>query len=138
MDRLMAIDYGEKRIGIALTDPLKMFSKPYKVLDNSGKQKFVSDLKEIIKEQNVSKVILGHPLGESGQETKKTLEVQKIHNLLCKNLDIEVVLHDERFTTVDANNELKKLGYNYLEAKKVIDMVAASMILKSFMERYNI
>lgn len=136
MDRLLAIDYGEKRIGIALSDPLKMFSKPFKVLSNSGKQKFIAELKDLIREQSVSKVILGHPLGESGQETKKTLEVQKIHKLLVKSLDVEVILHDERFTSVDANNELKKLGYNYMEAKKVIDMVAASMILKSYMERY--
>jgi putative Holliday junction resolvase len=136
MDRLLAIDYGEKRIGIALSDPLKMFSKPFKVLSNSGKQKFIAELKDLIREQSVSKVILGHPLGESGQETKKTLEVLKIHKLLVKSLDVEVILHDERFTSVDANNELKKLGYNYMEAKKVIDMVAASMILKSYMERY--
>ncbi len=136
MDRLLAIDYGEKRIGIALSDPLKMFSKPFKVLSNSGKQKFIAELKDLIREQSVSKVILGHPLGESGQETKKTLEVLKIHKLLVKSLDVEVILHDERFTSVDANNELKKLGYNYMEAKKFIDMVAASMILKSYMERY--
>lgn len=134
MDRLMAVDYGEKRIGIALTDPLKMFAKPFLVLENIGKQKFLSDLKDLIKEQNVSLLILGYPLGESGQKTKKTLEIIKIHKLLVNNLEIKVILHDERFSTVDANNELKRLGYNYMEAKKVIDMVAASMILKSYLE----
>ncbi len=135
MDRLMAIDYGEKRIGIALSDPLKMFSKPFKVLANSGKNKLIADLNDLVKEQSVSKIILGHPLGESGQETKKTQEIMKIHKLLVNKLDVEVILQDERFTTVDANNELKKLGYNYMEAKKVIDMVAASLILKTYMER---
>lgn len=134
MNRLMAIDYGERRIGIALSDPLKIFAKPFKVLENKGKKIFLSDLKNLIKEQNVSEIILGYPLGESGQQTKKTLEIIKLHKFLLNNIEIKITLHDERFTTVDANNELKKLGYNYMEAKKVIDMVAASLILKSFME----
>lgn len=135
MDRLLAVDYGEKRIGIALSDPLKMFSKPFIVLENQGKVKFLAELKDIIKEQNVSLVILGHPLGESGQQTKKTIEVEKVFKYLKKNIQEDVILHDERFSTVDANNELKKLGYNYMDAKKVIDMVAASMILKSYMDK---
>ncbi len=130
----MAIDYGEKRIGIALSDPLRMFAKPFKVLENQGKQKFLSDLKTLISQQTVSQIILGYPLGESGQETKKTLEIIKVHKFLLNNLDITITLHDERFSTVDANNELKKMGYNYIDAKKVIDMVAASLILKSYME----
>lgn len=137
MTRLMAIDYGEKRIGIALTDPLKMFAKPFKVLENSGKKKFLSDLKELIQEQNVSEIILGYPIGESGQQTKKTLEIIKLHKFLSKNLETKIILHDERFSTVDANHELKRLGYNYMEAKKVIDMVAASLILKSYLEGLN-
>ncbi len=133
----MAIDYGEKRIGIALTDPLKMFAKPFQVLENKGKQIFLSDLAVLIKEQCVSEIILGYPLGESGQQTKKTLEIIKLHKFLVKNLDIKITLHDERFSTVDANNELKRLGYNYMQAKKVIDMVAASLILKSYLEELN-
>lgn len=134
MTRLMAIDYGERRIGIALTDPLKMFSKPYKVLENKGRKQFLEELEEIIREQNVSKIILGYPIGESGQITKKTLETEKLHKFLTGKLSVEIILHDERFSTIDANEELKKLGYNYMEAKKVIDMVAASMILKSYLK----
>ncbi|MFA7056037.1 MAG: Holliday junction resolvase RuvX [Candidatus Cloacimonadales bacterium] len=134
MNRIMAIDYGERRIGIALTDPLKIFSKPYLVLENKGKKLFLEELEEIIKEQNVSEVILGYPLGESGQITKKTAEIEKLHKFLSNNLSVEIILHDERFSTIDANEELKKLGYNYMDAKKVIDMVAASMILKSYLK----
>ncbi len=134
MNRLLAIDYGEKRIGIALTDPLKIFAKPFQVLENKGKQKFLSDLKTIIVEQSVSEIILGYPLGESGQQTKKTLEIIKLHKFLSNNLETKIILHDERFSTVDANSELKRLGYNFMDAKKVIDMVAASLILKSYLE----
>ena len=134
MTRIMAIDYGERRIGIALTDPLKMFAKPYIVLENKGRRQFLEELEEIIKEQSVSEIILGYPIGESGQTTKKTLEIEKLHKFLSGKLSVEIILHDERFSTIDANEELKKLGYNYMEAKKVIDMVAASMILKSYLK----
>ena len=134
MFRVMAIDYGEKRIGIALTDPLKIISRPFIVLENKGKKKFIEDIRTIIKEQNVGEVVLGYPLGHDGQKTKKTLEILKLHEFMNKQLDFEVILHDERFSTIEANGELKKLGYNYMEAKKVIDMVAASMILKSYMQ----
>lgn len=134
MTRIMAIDYGARRIGIALTDPLKMFAKPYIVLENKGRTQFLEELEEIIKEQNVSEIILGYPIGESGQTTKKTLEIEKLHKFLSGKLSVEIILHDERFSTIDANEELKKLGYNYMEAKKVIDMVAASMILKSYLK----
>ena len=82
----------------------------------------------------MSEVILGYPLGESGQITKKTAEIEKLHKFLSNNLSVEIILHDERFSTIDANEELKKLGYNYMDAKKVIDMVAASMILKSYLK----
>ncbi len=134
MFRVMAIDYGEKRIGIALTDPLKIISKPFCVLENKGKKQFIEDLEDLIKKQNVGDIVLGYPLGHDGQQTKKTLEVLKIHEYLNKHLDQEVKLQDERFTTVEANEELKKMGYNYMEAKKVIDMVAAYMILKSYVQ----
>jgi len=134
MTRIMAIDYGARRIGIALTDPLKMFAKPYIVLENKGRRQFLEELEEIIKEQSVSEIILGYPIGESGQTTKKTLEIEKLHKFLSGKLSVEIILHDERFSTIDANEELKKLGYNYMEAKKVIDMVAASMILKSYLK----
>lgn len=133
MYRIMAIDYGEKRIGIALSDPLKMFAKPFIVLENKGKKKFVEDLNVIIDEQKVGEVVLGYPLGEAGQETQKTKEVIKVHHFLNSQLELEVKLFDERFSTVDANEELKKMGYNYRDARKVIDMVAASVILKRYL-----
>ncbi|OQY37759.1 MAG: Holliday junction resolvase RuvX, partial [Candidatus Cloacimonetes bacterium 4572_65] len=119
------------------TDPLKIICKPYIVLQNKGKKQLVEELAQIIKEKAVGEIILGYPLGHDGQKTKKTLEIIKVHKFLMKELNHEIILHDERFSTIEANTELKKLGYNYMDAKKVIDMVAASMILRSYMGGLN-
>lgn len=131
----MGIDYGEVRIGIALTDPLRIISKPYKVLiNNTG---FFSELKQILRKEDVRKIILGLPLNLAGDDSKKTLEVRAFKELLEAEVDIPVIFYDERYTTAEATDELKKMGYDSKERKKVIDMMAASIILKNYMEDYS-
>ena len=130
--RLMGIDFGEVRIGIALSDPLQIISQPFKVIPNGDKT--IYKIQEIIKTEEVGKIILGLPLNLDGEDTKKTLEVREFSKILKSNVDIPVIFWDERYTTVEANEELKQMGYGIAESRKVIDKVAASIILKSYME----
>lgn len=134
MNRILAIDYGEKRIGLALSDPMQIISKPFKTLPFKSKLNLVENLLEIIHEQQVELVILGLPLGVEGQETKKTLETRKVGEFLQGQLPVPVMLWDERFSTVEANRELKRMGYDYIKAREFVDAVAASMILRSYLE----
>ena len=131
--RIMGIDYGEVRVGIALSDPLQIISRPYKVLANSDDSLFV-ELNEIIKSENVGKIILGLPLNLEGKDSPKTLEVRKFAEELKKKVPVAVEFFDERFTTVEANEVLKNMGINIRESRKVIDKIAASLILKSYLE----
>lgn len=130
--RLMGIDFGEVRIGIALSDPLQIISQPYRVIPNDDDT--ISEIKNIIKSEEVRKIILGLPLNLDGEDTKKTLEVREFSEVLKNNVDIPVIFWDERYTTVEANEELKHMGYGIAESRKVIDKVAASIILKNYME----
>ncbi|MCD6177125.1 MAG: Holliday junction resolvase RuvX [Candidatus Cloacimonetes bacterium] len=130
--RLMGIDFGTVRIGIALSDPLQIISQPFKVIPNT--ENTISEICKIIKSEKVGKIILGLPLNLDGEDTKKTLEVRKFSEMLESNIDIPVIFWDERYTTVEANEYLKQMGYNIAKSKKVIDKVAASIILKSYME----
>ena len=130
--RLMGIDFGEVRIGIALSDPLQIISQPYRVIPNNDNT--ISEIKNIIKSEEVRKIILGLPLNLDGEDTKKTLEVREFSEVLKSNVDIPVIFWDERYTTVEANEELKHMGYGIAESRKVIDKVAASIILKNYME----
>ncbi len=128
----MGIDFGEVRIGIALSDPLQIISQPYRVIPNDDDT--ISEIKNIIKSEEVRKIILGLPLNLNGEDTKKTLEVREFSEVLKSNVNIPVIFWDERYTSVEANEELKHMGYGIAESRKVIDKVAASIILKNYME----
>ncbi|HNX01444.1 MAG TPA: Holliday junction resolvase RuvX [Candidatus Cloacimonadota bacterium] len=134
MSRILAIDYGEKRIGLALSDPMQIFSKPYKVVQFKSKKDFIENVLEVIKEQDVELVVLGLPWGFEGQETKKTLEVRKFGEYLQTQIPVPLKFWDERLTTSEANAELKKMGYDYIKAREFVDAVAASLILRSYLE----
>jgi len=130
--RLLAIDYGEKRVGIALSDPMRTISKPYRVLANAAG--FWEELNSIIKSEKVGRIILGLPLNFEGEDTQKTREVRAFGEELTRRVDIPWEFYDESFTSQDANQSLKTMGYSVKESRKVIDMVAAALILRNYLE----
>jgi putative holliday junction resolvase len=130
--RLLAIDYGEKRIGLAISDPLRTIGRPYQVLSN--KPGFFADLQAIITQENVGRLIIGLPLNFSGNDTQKTREVRTFANELSTHIDIPWEFVNESFTTQDANEALKSMGLNIKDSKKVIDKVAAALILQHYLE----
>jgi len=130
--RLMGIDFGEVRIGIALSDPLQIISQPFLVLANN--ENTINEIQTIIKTEKVGKIILGLPQNLDGEDTKKTLEVREFAEKLKNNVDVPLFFWDERYSSVEANEQLKKMGYTVSESRKVVDKVAASIILKSYME----
>lgn len=135
LSRLLAIDYGEKRIGLALSDAMRMFAKPYDTIANVSFENTLQKLNEVIKEQHVGTVIVGIPWGVEGNETEKTKETMAFLELLKQQLSVPVIGADERYTTSEANQILKEMGYDWKKARKVIDSVAACMILKGYLER---
>ena len=130
--RLMGIDFGEVRIGIALSDPLQIISQPFLVLANNDNT--INEIQNIIKTEEVEKIILGLPQNLDGEDTKKTLEVREFAEKLKSNIDVPLFFWDERYSSVEANEQLKQMGYTILESRKVVDKVAASIILKNYME----
>ncbi|MCK4694582.1 MAG: Holliday junction resolvase RuvX [Candidatus Cloacimonetes bacterium] len=134
LSRIMGIDYGSVRIGIALSDPMQIISRPYKVILNKGKEVFF-EIKEIIESQNVGKVVLGLPYKLDGGDSEKTIEVREFEKHLKEVISIPIILWDETYTTSDANEILKEMGYNTRESRKVVDKIAASIILKDFLDR---
>ncbi|HNV63094.1 MAG TPA: Holliday junction resolvase RuvX [Candidatus Cloacimonas acidaminovorans] len=133
--RILALDYGEKRIGIALSDPNRIFSKPLCVLSNKGFEQLVEELKKLITLHQVTLLIIGIPYAIDGSITPKTEECQQIMNRLKDVLSIPVEGFDERYSTWEANEELKKMGYNWRQAKEIKDAMSAAMILKEFLNQ---
>lgn len=131
MGRLLGIDYGTVRIGLALTDPMQIIASPFKSIN--GKGDYISELKEIVKENEVEKIILGYPMGLSGNKTQKTLEVDKFCEEL-KVLGLEVVFWDESFTSVQAHDTIRKLGKKASKNKEKVDPIAASIMLSDYLK----
>ncbi|GAB1468950.1 Holliday junction resolvase RuvX [Candidatus Cloacimonadota bacterium] len=132
--RILAVDYGEKRIGLALSDPMRMFAKPYMVLVNSGLEDTINTIKGLITQNSISLVIVGMPYAIDGTFTPKTTETKAFAVELGKVLSVPVTDYDERYSTCDADDELKKMGYTWQESRKVKDAMAACMFLKEYLE----
>ena len=128
----MGIDHGAVRVGIAISDPMQIIARPYKVIINNDG--LLDEITSIIKKENIGKIIIGLPLNLAGEDTQKTKEVRNFAEKLKKDISIPVILWDERYTTVEANEALQEMGYNIHESKDVIDKVAASLILRNYLE----
>jgi putative Holliday junction resolvase len=132
MYRILAIDYGEKRIGMALSDPMQTIGRPYRVLAND--ESFWQELAAIISSEQVGRIVIGLPLNFEGEDTRKTLEVREFTKQLAEKTAIPWEFVNESFTSQDANAALKQMGYNVRESRKVIDKIAAALILRNYLE----
>lgn len=138
MSRILAIDHGSVRIGLAISDQLRMFAKPLKTIANKGFKPVLKELEQIIREQDVGLIILGMPWAIDGSDTPKTLEVKAFGEKLKKQIEIELIVWDERYSSAEADEELSKLRYDHKRKKELRDAMAAAMILKSYLERDGI
>jgi putative Holliday junction resolvase len=135
MTRILAIDYGEKRIGLALSDPLRMFAKPFQTLPNLSYENTLLVITRIISEQQVGDIVIGIPWSLDGEKSPKTIETLAFIEKISADLSVPVTGWDERYSTSEANDLLKAMGYNWKKARTVIDAMAACLILKRFMEK---
>lgn len=131
--RIMGIDYGEKRIGLALSDPLLTFAYPFKTLDNDSK--FWIEFLKIIDEESVKKIILGHPSARYGSSKSLNLKVTLFKNELERKLNVEVILWDETYTSSIAAEKIiesvpKKKNRR---DKGLIDRNSAAIILQEYL-----
>jgi putative Holliday junction resolvase len=134
LNRLLAIDYGLKRIGVALCDPLLTFAYPFKTILND--QNLLKDLKKIIGEQSVIKIILGLPVKENGEPASISQEVLKFKSRLESIFKIEVILRDERYTSSIAQEIISKTETKKTKRREkgLIDRSAAAVILQDYLD----
>ncbi len=134
MNRVLAIDYGQKRIGIAMSDPLKIIAKPYDIIENTCKDLVFLTLDEIIVQKNVDVLVIGLPKNMNGSIGFQAKEVQayfKDYN--HENLK-KIVYIDERNSSTLATDVLRENGLNEKKQRKIKDAYAASIILKDYLE----
>lgn len=132
MKRILGIDYGEKRVGLALSDLLQMIASPFKTIPNNSS--LLLSLKNIIDEREVEKVVVGMPIGMKGQETRQTKLVKAFVTRL-EDCHISVELEDERLSSVSAEKSLILQGIKTGHNKGLIDQTAAAIILQLYLDR---
>jgi len=130
----MGIDFGEKRIGIALSDPLYTFAYTFVTLQNSAS--IVFDLKKIISEKNVTKIILGMPSTRFKSSEKLSEKVLKLKSEIETMLRIEVILWDEEYSSVIATERVKESVTKKSKRKNkgLIDAQSAAVILQEYLD----
>lgn len=135
MKRILGIDYGDVRVGLAISDPLGYTAQGMDTLVTNGSDKlFISSIQNIIKEYDVSDVVIGYPRNMDGTLSKKT---DKVDTLIPKLEKLGVTVHkvDERLTTVSSYNTMRELGISQKKKNKFADKLAATYILEVFMNK---
>ncbi len=131
----MGLDFGSRRIGIALSDPEGTIASPHDSLERQGLAKDVAALCELAREREVGEIVVGLPVhldGRRGPEAKAAREFAK---RLAEATGLPVDTFDERWTTVEAERSLREGGRKGARRRQVVDAVAASILLRAWLER---
>ena len=131
MPKILGLDYGERRIGMAISDDQMRMAVGVDVLQNVDEATTISYLKNFCQKEEIEKIVLGWPLNMSGKETAKTIEVKKFGVKLEDSLGIPVEFQDERLSS----KEVEKLLKGIKKDKAMIDKQAARVILQSYLDR---
>ena len=136
MARILGLDYGDKRIGVSLSDPLRLIASPHTVLKNEGISKLLKDLKKIINEKTIDTIVIGLPINLKGNDTSQTLKVRRLKSQI-ETLNVKIFFEDERLSSSIAKKSMImqkiKTGHN----KNTVDKRAASIILQQFLNKEN-
>ncbi|HEY0673012.1 MAG TPA: Holliday junction resolvase RuvX [Longimicrobiales bacterium] len=138
MGRVLGIDFGERRIGLALSDPSATIAQPLPTLTRRiGKRPPIAAIVEIIQQNEVERVVVGLPLDLAGEETEWTLTVRNFADKLQQRAAIPVDFLDERLTSVQAERAVRASGLKKTEReqKARIDAAAAVLLLQTFLDR---
>ena len=134
MGRALGIDFGTKRVGLALSDRSNMIASPYKTLNYVSEKDLINQLETIVTKNDIEILVLGLPINMKGKDTAQTIKVRNFKEILSA-LRIPIVYEDERLSSVSAINSLMlqnvKTGHN----KPEIDKTAAAIILQQYLDK---
>jgi putative Holliday junction resolvase len=132
--RILAIDYGTVRIGIAVSDPLRILAMALRTLPNN--HAFTSQIQSLLRDHNIGMVVVGIPLNLKGKEEQKAREVRKFICILEEHLSVPIRTWDERFTSRMAKSALLEIGVKKKkrQEKSRVDQIAAALMLQSFLD----
>ena len=135
--RLLALDLGTKRIGVAVSDELQFTVRPVCVIERTSWKKVLKQIIAHLENFDAVGLVLGLPYNTDGSESEMSVEARRLARNFSLSLDIPVLLMDERLTSYEAKGYLTKIGLSLKEIRKRVDSEAAAIILSDFIELRN-
>ena len=132
--RILGIDYGSKRLGLSLSDPTKTIASSYKTIRRKDLKADILQIVEAIKEKEIETVVVGMPIGLSGNRGKSASEAEEFISEIRKNVNVPVEEWDERFTTTISEQVLIESDMSRRKRKRVIDGMAAGIMLENYLD----
>lgn len=135
MERIMGLDVGDKTIGVAISDPLLLTAQGLKTIKRESNKKDMGEIEDIIGKYNIIKIVVGFPKNMNNTVGPQGEKVLNFVDKLKGRFNIDVILEDERLTTIAAERTLIAGDISRKDRKKVIDKVAATYILQTYLDR---
>jgi len=132
--RVLALDHGEKRIGVAVSDELRMTAQPLEFIPAEPFARFLARLKEIITQKEVGLILVGMPRNMDGSYGPAALKVQEFVAVLNGAIAVPIKTWDERLTSVQANRFLIQAGLRREQRRSKVDRMAAAILLQSYLD----
>ena len=135
--RILGIDYGEARTGLAITDELRITSQGLETVHSEGNDKIIlKKIDELLEEYEIETIVVGMPYNMNGTKSKRMEVTEKfIHKLKCKYNKIKIDFIDERLTTVAAHKTMNFLNVNKHKKRNIVDTISAVYILETYLEK---
>ncbi|MCI8383848.1 MAG: Holliday junction resolvase RuvX [Clostridia bacterium] len=135
--RILGIDYGEARVGVAITDGLNITAQGLETIQRNGSDKVIlRRLDEILEQYEIDTIVVGMPLNMNGTISERAkITEQFIHKLKCKYNQIKIEAIDERLTTVEAHKTMNFLEVNKNKKKNIVDTISAMYILETYLNK---
>ncbi len=135
MSRLLGIDYGTVRIGLALSDPTRTLASPLPFLENNSPQQVTQALSELIQTHQISALIIGLPRNMDGTYGPSAQKVRDFISQIQQDIPLPITPIDERLTTAQASKQLAGIGLNQKQLRKKVDSSSACLILQQYLDR---
>ena len=132
--RLLALDIGDARIGVAVSNPEKTLARGLTVIRRRSKKEDFAAIARLVEELKVEGIVVGHPLSLNGEAGPQARRVERYARALAQALKIPVYLWDERFSTAEAQRAMIEAGYKKQTRRRRVDEVAAAVVLQGYLE----
>ena len=134
MPRILGIDFGTRRIGCAVSDPRRLISTPLEVYERRDPTQDARYFRKLIEEHEVDLIVIGLPVHVNGREGTSARKARDFGDWLTTFASVPVLYHDERYSTVEADEILMSVGYNRKKRAGLRDMIAAQILLQAYLD----